>query len=74
MTRDELATPSDAVDTRDAVEGRGKARAWTYDRVGELKPATPEPLDSRPRIAPWVKPISCYERRETTVIEGLRYG
>jgi hypothetical protein len=22
----------------------------------------------------WVKPLSTYERRETTVVEGLRYG
>jgi hypothetical protein len=57
-----------------AVEGRSRSRA--YDRVVELKPARrkPSPPDSRPRIAPWVKPLSCYERRETTVVEGLRYG
>jgi hypothetical protein len=24
--------------------------------------------------APWVKSISSYERKETTVVEGLRYG
>jgi hypothetical protein len=24
--------------------------------------------------APWVRPIGDYERRETTVVEGLRYG
>jgi hypothetical protein len=22
----------------------------------------------------WIKPLSCYERRETTIVEGLRYG
>jgi hypothetical protein len=22
----------------------------------------------------WVKPLSCYERGETTVVEGQRYG
>jgi hypothetical protein len=36
----------------------------------------PELLDPRPATAhaPWVRPLSCYERRETTVVEGLRYG
>jgi hypothetical protein len=24
--------------------------------------------------ARWIKPLSCYERRETTIVEGLRYG
>jgi hypothetical protein len=24
--------------------------------------------------APWVRPISTYERKETTFVEGLRYG
>jgi hypothetical protein len=24
--------------------------------------------------APWVRPIGDYERRETTIVEGLRYG
>ena len=24
--------------------------------------------------APWIRPISEYERRETTVVEGQRYG
>jgi hypothetical protein len=32
--------------------------------------------DPKPAAAypPWVKPISCYQRRETTTVEGLRYG
>jgi hypothetical protein len=36
----------------------------------------PEHLDPRPAVAhsPWIRPLSCYERRETTVVEGLRYG
>jgi hypothetical protein len=36
----------------------------------------PEPSDSRSRVADkrWVKPLSSYERKETTVVEGLRYG
>jgi hypothetical protein len=38
--------------------------------------AAPELLDPRP-IAPfprWVRPLADYERRETTIVEGLRYG
>jgi hypothetical protein len=51
-------------------------RGAPYDRVAELTPATPEPEPVKPEGAfpRWVRPISCYERRETTVVEGLRYG
>ena len=36
----------------------------------------PELLDSPPAVAdaPWVRPIGDYERRETTIVEGPRYG
>jgi hypothetical protein len=35
----------------------------------------PQPIESEPSAqSRWVKPLSCYERRETTVVEGLRYG
>jgi hypothetical protein len=36
----------------------------------------PELRDPQPAFvhAPWVKPIGDYERRETTLVEGLRYG
>jgi hypothetical protein len=58
------------------VEGRG---VGPYVAAVELKAAAPEP-ESQP-IEPepgarsrWIKPLSCYERRETTVVEGLRYG
>ena len=36
----------------------------------------PERLDPQPAVAhaPWVKSISSYERKETTIVEGLRYG
>ncbi len=27
-----------------------------------------------PAYAPWIRPIGYYERRETTIVEGLRYG
>jgi hypothetical protein len=32
----------------------------------ELAPATAHPR--------WIRPLACYERRETTLIEGTRYG
>jgi hypothetical protein len=31
----------------------------------------PEHTTAHPR---WVRPIGDYERRETTIVEGLRYG
>jgi hypothetical protein len=32
-------------------------------------------IDQTPAASqPWIKPISSYERKETTVVEGLRYG
>jgi hypothetical protein len=27
-----------------------------------------------PAYAPWLRPIGEYERRETTIAEGMRYG
>ena len=39
--------------------------------------ATPAPKPRELRAAehaPWVKSILSYERRETTIVEGLRYG
>jgi hypothetical protein len=35
-------------------------------------PRAPDPGAEDPTR--WVKPLSCYERRETTILEGLRYG
>jgi hypothetical protein len=47
----------------------------------KLRPIEPEPESEPERIEPepgaqscWVKPLSCYERKETTIVEGLRYG
>jgi hypothetical protein len=37
----------------------------------EPQPVEPEPVVAR---TPLVKPLSCYGRRETTVVAGLRYG
>jgi hypothetical protein len=41
----------------------------------------PQPIETEPETEPepgaqsrWIKPLSCYERRETTVVQGLRYG
>jgi hypothetical protein len=52
-------------------QGRGARRACSgRRRSDELQPVEPEPgAQSR-----WVKRLSCYERRETTIVEGLRYG
>jgi hypothetical protein len=47
----------------------------------EPEPIEPEPEPQPIKLEPgpgaqsrWIKPLSCYERRETTVVEGLRYG
>jgi hypothetical protein len=42
-----------------------RARARTAPTKSEPEPSA----QSR-----WIKPLSCYERRETTLVEGLRYG
>jgi hypothetical protein len=49
---------------------------WRYATAAELE-ATPAPKPRELRAAehaPWVKSILSYERRETTIVEGLRYG
>jgi len=48
-----------------------------YVDVAELKATPdPEPLKLPPPAArvPWIRPIGVYERTETTIVEGLRYG
>ena len=47
----------------------------------EPQPIEPEPQPEPQPIEPepgaqlrWIKPLSSYERKETTVVEGLRYG
>ena len=48
-----------------------------YDAAVELTAGPePEPVDLKPASphAPWIRPIGDYERRETTIVEGLRYG
>jgi hypothetical protein len=56
----------------DCGERRAGPYGAPYDRVAGLE-ATPEPkLQPSAAHAPWVKPLSSYERRETTIVEGLR--
>ena len=47
--------------------------AAAVELTAEEKPELPDP---EPAVAhaPWIRPIGDYERRETTVVEGLRYG
>ena len=47
--------------------------AAAVEVTAEEKPELPDP---EPAVAhaPWVRPIGDYERRETTLVEGLRYG
>jgi hypothetical protein len=53
-----------------ALRGRAGPSAAVAEPEPEPQPIEPEPgAQSR-----WVKPLSCYERRETTIVEGLRYG
>ena len=42
----------------------------------EPEPASePQPIKPEPGAqSRWINPLSCYERRETTIVEGLRYG
>jgi hypothetical protein len=42
--------------------------------VAELTAAAAEPEPEPGAQSRWIKPLSCYERRETTIVEGLRYG
>jgi hypothetical protein len=60
------------------VMDREKAAAGPKPERIEPEPE-PEPQRIEPEPEPgarsrWIKPISSYERRETTVVEGLRYG
>jgi hypothetical protein len=53
-----------------------KRRAGPYAAAGLTAELEAEALDSQPAVAhaPWVRPITDYERRETTEVEGLRFG
>jgi hypothetical protein len=78
MTREELAALRDATDTvLTWPMATCRRRGAPYDAAVELT-VTPEPesLDPRPAAAPapWLKPLGSYDRRETTLVEGTRYG
>jgi hypothetical protein len=45
----------------------------TAEEQPEPERIEPEPAPAAAH-APWVRPIGDYERRETTLVEGLRYG
>jgi hypothetical protein len=49
------------------------AASVPVELTAEEKPELPDP---QPAVAhaPWVRPIGDYERRETMIVEGLRYG
>jgi hypothetical protein len=60
-----------------AQGGGGGGGAGPYAAAVELTAEEkPELLDPRPAVAhaPWIRLIWDYERRETTIVEGLRYG
>ena len=56
-------------------EGAGCC-AGPYAGVAELTSAALELPDTGLATAfpRWVRPLADYERRETTIVEGLRYG
>jgi hypothetical protein len=72
---------------RGAIEKDGRGWRLRDERsIAEANEEEPEPERIEPEPEPqpiepepgaqsrWIKPLSCYERRETTVVEGLRYG
>jgi hypothetical protein len=53
----------------------GRPYGTPYVAAVELKAAAePEPVKLEGAFQRWVRPIGDYERRETTIVEGLRYG
>jgi hypothetical protein len=55
---------------REGIEAEPEPQPIQPEPEPEPQPIEPEPgAQSR-----WIRPLSCYERRETTVVEGLRYG
>ena len=63
MDRDELTARRVANDT--AAVAELTAPAPEVDRI------EPGPASTPPR---WIRPLADYERKETTIVEGLRYG
>jgi hypothetical protein len=53
---------------------REETAAAEFEPEPEPEPE-PQPVEPEPGAqSRWIKPLSRYERRETTVVEGLRYG
>jgi hypothetical protein len=58
---------------RGAIERAGRGRWRIAGQEAEPEPV--EPVEPEPGAqSRWIKPLSAYERRETTVDQGLRYG
>jgi hypothetical protein len=60
-----------------AQGGGGGGGAGPYAAAVELTAEEkPQRLEPKPAVAHarWIRPIGDYERRETTIVEGLRYG
>jgi hypothetical protein len=58
-----------------AVEPEPQSIEPKPEPESQLVEPEPEHIEPEPGAqSRWVKPLSCYERRETTVVEGLRYG
>jgi hypothetical protein len=62
------------------LAGRWKLReeARTAGGIAPYAAAVELTAEEKPQPAvthaPWIRPIGDYERRETTIVEGLRYG
>jgi hypothetical protein len=60
---------------RGAASARAERRGAPYVAAVELKAAAePKPVKPEGAFPRWVRNVNEYERRETTVVEGLRYG
>jgi hypothetical protein len=57
------------------TEGESDGRPPYAAAVELTAEEKPELSDPEPAVAhaPWIRPIGDYERRETTIVEGLRY-
>lgn len=60
-------------------KGPGGHWRWREKPHVDAEPQAVEPEPERPRPAPgapppWIRPISDYERRETSEVHGTRYG
>jgi hypothetical protein len=67
MNREQLAARSDALADMDAEVGGPYVTAVSVT-------AEPENPKSAPEHVPWIRPLRDYERQETTIVEGPRYG